>query len=47
MILKAGYHPVRIYYMKKAGTENTLDLQWSGPSIEKDQIPESAFFAIN
>ncbi|CAM3544572.1 sulfatase-like hydrolase/transferase [Zobellia roscoffensis] len=47
MNLKAGYHPIRVYFKKKAGTKNNLDLQWTGPSIEKGQIPESAFYAIN
>ncbi|MGP1991308.1 sulfatase-like hydrolase/transferase [Zobellia laminariae] len=47
MNLKAGYHPIRIYSKKNAGATNTLDIQWSGPSIKKGPIPESAFYSIN
>ncbi|MDO6807383.1 sulfatase-like hydrolase/transferase [Zobellia galactanivorans] len=47
MNLKAGYHPIRIYYKKKTGTKPTLDIQWSGPTIEKGPIPESVFYSNN
>ncbi|WKX78365.1 PA14 domain-containing protein [Zobellia laminariae] len=47
MKLKAGYHPIRIYSKKKTGVKNTLDLKWSGPSIEKGNIPESVFYSKN
>ena len=47
MNLKPGYHPIRIYYKKKPGATPKLDLRWSGPTIEKSTIPESAFFVVN
>ena len=47
MKLKAGYHPIRIYSKKKTGVQNTLDLKWSGPSVQKANIPESVFYSKN
>ncbi len=30
-MLKAGFHPVRIYVLKKTGNEKDLEIQWRGP----------------
>ena len=42
--LKAGLHPIRLYYVH--GTKGTpaLDLRWSGPGIAKEPIPAEVFF---
>ena len=42
--LKAGYHPIRIYYRHANATSTALALQWSGPGISKQAIPAAAFF---
>lgn len=42
--LKAGRHPIRIYYRHKDAASHVLSLQWSGPGIAKQAIPASAFF---
>ncbi|WP_075090982.1 sulfatase-like hydrolase/transferase [Haloferula sp. BvORR071] len=42
--LKAGRHPLRIYYRHGSAATNSLSLQWSGPSIAKQAIPASAFY---
>ena len=41
--LKAGKHPIRLYYVHHAGRVPQLDMQWNGPSIESQPIPASAF----
>ena len=42
--LKVGYHPIQLYYMKNNSDQNSLDLQWKGPSFEKTEVPMSVFF---
>ncbi len=42
--LKAGLHPFRLYYARRSVGVPTLTLAWSGPSINKQTIPDSAFF---
>ncbi|AKQ46162.1 sulfatase [Rufibacter radiotolerans] len=42
--LKAGLHPVRLYYTRQPGSTAGLDLQWSGPGISKSKLPASVFF---
>lgn len=42
--LKAGLHPFRLYYARRSTGTPSLNLSWSGPSISKQQIPDSAFF---
>lgn len=42
--LKAGNHPIRIYYKHTNSATHALTLQWSGPAIAKQEIPASAFF---
>ena len=41
--LKAGLHPYRLYYAKKAGIPSLLNFQWSSQSIEKQAVPASVF----
>lgn len=42
--LKAGHHPIRIYYRHASSASHSLSLQWTGPGITKQTIPASAFF---
>ncbi|MDF1862327.1 MAG: sulfatase-like hydrolase/transferase [Verrucomicrobiales bacterium] len=41
--LKAGLHPFTLYY-RSAEKTPALTLQWSGPGIEKQAIPEAVLF---
>ncbi|MGV3502096.1 MAG: sulfatase-like hydrolase/transferase [Adhaeribacter sp.] len=43
VLLKAGLHPFRLYYTPKAGVAASLDLQWQGPGLSRQQIPATAF----
>ncbi len=43
ILLKAGKHPFRLYYVRRAGGTSSLSLQWSGPGIEKQPVPASVF----
>lgn len=42
--LKAGLHPIKIFYGSDNMGKNGLELSWSGPSLSKVEVPESAFF---
>ncbi len=42
--LKAGLHPIKLYYAGNASTQNLLKLEWKGPSFEKMSIPQNVFF---
>ncbi len=42
--LKAGLHPITIYFSNKPNINNTLSLEWKGPGILKSEIPASAYF---
>lgn len=42
--LKAGLHPYRIYYKSPRKGKSSLELEWSGPSLEREVIPANAFF---
>lgn len=44
MKLKAGMHPIRIYYSYDIKIKNDLDFEWKGPSFSKTRVPASAFF---
>jgi arylsulfatase A-like enzyme len=45
MLLKAGYHPVKVYYMQtEAAKKPSLSLEWSAAGKAKAAIPASAFF---
>ena len=41
--LKAGLHPFRLTYNIQAGESAPPDIQWSGPGISRQPIPDSAF----
>lgn len=41
--LKAGKHPVRVTFFEQAANE-TLTVRYSGPNIEKQEIPPAALF---
>ena len=42
--LKSGLHPIRIYYRHTKG-QTKLELQYTGPGIEKQPVPAAAFAA--
>lgn len=42
--LKAGFHPIRIYYARGASGTPRLELTWSGPDFARVAIPPNAFF---
>lgn len=44
MYLKAGYHPVKIYYYNKRKDRVYLELYYSGPGIERQPIPKEAWW---
>ncbi len=46
--LKKGLHPFRLAFLQQSEAKAALGLQWSGPGIEKQPIPESIFMqAVN
>jgi len=42
--LAAGLHPFRLYYDTDGASPPTLGLTWSGPSVSKEPVPDSALF---
>jgi arylsulfatase A-like enzyme len=42
--LAAGLHPFRLYYRTDSASTPALDIQWSGPGVAKQTIPDSALF---
>ncbi|MEJ7693544.1 sulfatase-like hydrolase/transferase [Daejeonella sp.] len=45
MKLKAGYHPIKVYYKAKAGSKTSmLNIKWSADNIKKETIPASVYF---
>ncbi|MGN7986649.1 sulfatase-like hydrolase/transferase [Pedobacter sp. 22226] len=42
--LKAGLHPIKLYYRKPAKGEATVNLEWSAASFNRQPVPQSAFF---
>ncbi|MGC6581350.1 MAG: sulfatase-like hydrolase/transferase [Akkermansiaceae bacterium] len=42
--LAAGYHPYRLYYKNDQGVVPTLALEWSGPGVARQAIPDSSLF---
>lgn len=42
--LKAGYHPIRIYFTNEGKNKKGPKLEWRGPSFSKVKVPDSAFF---
>jgi hypothetical protein len=43
ILLKAGKHPLRLYYAHHAVAPPLLRLEWAGPGFEKQIIPVTAF----
>jgi arylsulfatase A-like enzyme len=43
-MLEAGFHPIRIYFLKKTGREKLLKLEWRGPKTAKAGIPSGSFY---
>ena len=43
--LAVGHHPVRIYYYNKTVNAPVLNFRWSGPGVEEEEVPVTAFFA--
>ena len=41
--LKKGLHPFRFYYARGTKGKPAMKLEWSGPGIEKQSIPDAAF----
>ena len=41
--LKAGSHPFRLYYLRRAGQSPALNLEWQGPGMSRQAISVSAF----
>lgn len=41
--LQAGLHPFRLFYMHRIKGKSSLNLSWSGPGIDVQPIPNSAF----
>jgi arylsulfatase A-like enzyme len=42
--LKAGKHPIRIYYQQNEKKISSLRLKWQGPGISKEIIPDTMFY---
>lgn len=42
--LKAGLHPIKIYYQRLAQDHGNVDLEWSGHLFTKQPVPQTAFF---
>jgi arylsulfatase A-like enzyme len=42
ILMKAGRHPIRLYYAHRGSTTPALRLEWAGPGIEKQAVPASA-----
>ena len=43
ILLKAGLHPFRLYYVSRSLGKPSLDFSWSGPDIAKQPVPASVF----
>lgn len=42
ILLKAGRHPIRISYAGGSKSDPTIKLAWSGPGVEKQDVPATA-----
>lgn len=42
--LAAGLHPIRIHYRHAAAASHSLTLEWQGPGIPRQPVPEGSFF---
>lgn len=43
ILLQAGLHPFRLYYMRRDQGKPALTFSWAGPGIQKQPIPDDAF----
>jgi len=46
ILLKAGLHPIRVFYRHGAGSLK-LEMEYAGPGISRQPVPASAFFAAD
>ena len=44
IMLKAGFHPVTLYYLQKKGAKPLLNFDWSGPGISRQPVPEKVYY---
>lgn len=44
--LVAGLHPIRLYYRHGRASAHTLQLEWEGPGIARQAVPETRFFRL-
>jgi len=44
IMLEAGMHPFRFYYIQRADKKSLLNFEWSGPGFGKQVISASVFF---
>ncbi|MDO6432235.1 metallophosphoesterase [Flavitalea sp. BT771] len=47
LYLKAGYHPIRIDYYDSRADRAFLEFYYSGPGIQRQPVPASAFFHLS
>lgn len=45
ILLKAGLHPIRLYYRHGKTKKPSLTVNWSGPGFEKQAVPKTALFS--
>ena len=43
ILLKAGKHPIRLYYARCTPAAPLLHLEWAGPGVEKQVVPATVF----
>lgn len=44
--LQAGLHPFRLFYIHRGEATPKLEFTWTGPGLEKQSIPASAFSSV-
>ncbi len=42
--LRAGFHPIKVWYQPPKRGRNSLTLKYSGPGIERQRVPDGALF---
>ncbi|MCW3112104.1 MAG: sulfatase [Segetibacter sp.] len=42
--LKAGLHPIKLYYTNQKGNNSLLEFKWKGESILRETIPSDVFY---
>ena len=43
ILLSAGLHPFRLYYLQQGQAKSRLDLQWEGPGFMRQEIPARVY----